>query len=106
MNSYPARPSIVTVKCPALAVHTTCTCVSSKSRALMRSSRLAGDVQSMPFENSSFDCVVDTFSLCVFPDPAAALREIARVLRPDGTALLLEHCRSTFGPLAWYQVFR
>ena len=58
----------------------------------------------MPFGNNSFDCVVDTFSLCVFPDPAAALRDMARVLRPGGTALLLEHSRSTFGPLAWYQV--
>ena len=58
----------------------------------------------MPFKESTFDCVVDTFSLCVFPDPAAALREVARVLRPAGAALLLEHCRSPFGPLAWYQV--
>ena len=58
----------------------------------------------MPFSDASFDCVVDTFSLCVFPDPAAALREVARVLRPGGTALLLEHCRSPLAPLAWYQV--
>ena len=64
----------------------------------------AGDVQAMPFENSSFDCVVDTFSLCVFPDPLAALLEMARVLRPTGVALLLEHSRSSFAPLAWYQV--
>ena len=48
--------------------------------------------------------MVDTFSLCVFPDPLAALRSMAACLRPGGTLLLLEHSRSSFGPLAAYQV--
>lgn len=64
----------------------------------------AGDVTSMPFDSGQFDSVVDTFSLCVFPEPLAAVREMGRVLKPGGRALLLEHCRSSFAPLAWYQV--
>lgn len=67
-------------------------------------SACAGDVASLPYPDNSFDAVVDTFSLCVFPEPLTALTEAARVLRPGGKLLLLEHQRSSFAPLAWYQV--
>jgi methyltransferase OMS1 len=33
-------------------------------------------VAALPYADSSFDSVVDTFSLCVFPDPQAALNEV------------------------------
>jgi len=46
------------------------------------------------FESSSIDTVVDTFGLCSFPNPELALKEIERVLRDDGKALLLEHGRA------------
>ena len=59
---------------------------------------------SLPYPDNSFDAVADTFSLCVFPEPLAALREAARVLKPGGKLLLLEHQRSSFAPFAWYQV--
>jgi methyltransferase OMS1 len=61
------------------------------------------DVTALPFPDNSFDAVVDTFSLCVFPDPAAALRSMARVVRPGGKVLLLEHSKSQNPLLGWYQ---
>ena len=52
-----------------------------------------GDVQSLQFPSASFDTVVATFVFCSVPDPIQGLREIGRVVRPDGQILLLEHVR-------------
>lgn len=46
------------------------------------------------FPDSSFDTVVDTFGLCSYEDPVEVLREMARVCKPEGRILLLEHGRS------------
>ena len=49
------------------------------------------DGQRLPLDDASADCVVSTFTLCTIPDPAAALAEVRRVLRPGGTFHVLEH---------------
>ncbi len=48
----------------------------------------------LPFEDSSFDTAVYTLVLCTVPDPAAALAETARVLKPGGKLLFVEHVRA------------
>ena len=53
-----------------------------------------GDAQALEFPDASFDTVVSTLSLCTIPDDGAAVAEVARVLRPGGWFLLLEHVRS------------
>jgi ubiquinone/menaquinone biosynthesis C-methylase UbiE len=45
----------------------------------------------LPFEGPEFDCAVITWTLCTIPDPAAALREVRRVLKPEGELLFVEH---------------
>lgn len=40
---------------------------------------------------ASYDACLCTFSLCTIPDPALAVAEMARVLRPGGRLHVLEH---------------
>ncbi len=57
----------------------------------------------LPFADGSVDVVVSTFVLCTVEAPDLALREIARVLRPDGQLLFIEHVRSESPALARWQ---
>jgi ubiquinone/menaquinone biosynthesis C-methylase UbiE len=61
------------------------------------------DAEALPFDDASFDTVAISLALCTIPDPGKALRELSRVCRPTGRIVLLEHVRSTAGPLALAQ---
>lgn len=53
-------------------------------------SLIRGDVQRLPFEDSSFDCITIAFGLRNVPDKIKALSEMYRVLKPGGKAVCLE----------------
>ena len=52
---------------------------------------IAVDVQGIHADTDQFDTIVMTFTLCSIDDPVAALKEMARVLKPDGQLLFCEH---------------
>ena len=68
------------------------------ARRVQRRSRIARIVDSpaerLPLPDASVDTIVSTLVLCTVDEPERALREIARVLRPDGQLLFIEHVRA------------
>ena len=57
-----------------------------------------GDAQAMPFADGSFDAVVNVESSLNYPDFAAFLKEVARLLRPGGHFMFADY-RSAKGYL-------
>lgn len=67
-------------------------------QARRRSQRAGIDVEliglsaeRIPFDDGSFDTVLVTYALCTIADPAAALGEMRRVLKPGGRLIFCEH---------------
>jgi ubiquinone/menaquinone biosynthesis C-methylase UbiE len=56
------------------------------------------DAQQLDFPDDSLEAAVATFVFCSVPDPERGLRELARVVKPDGQ-MLLEHVRVDRPPL-------
>ncbi|MFI7589075.1 class I SAM-dependent methyltransferase [Spongisporangium articulatum] len=62
-----------------------------RRRAGDRTTVVGAPAESLPFADDGFDAVVSTLVLCTAPEPGAALAEVARVLRPGGRLVLMEH---------------
>ena len=59
--------------------------------------------EDLPFPDASFDTAIFTLVLCTVPHPDRALAEAARVLKPGGKLLFLEHVRAEDAGLARWQ---
>lgn len=54
------------------------------------------DAQHLPFEDNTFDAITMGFGLRNVPEPGKALKEMARVLKPGGRALVLEFSKPAY----------
>tara|TARA_Y100000294_G_scaffold131178_1_gene123508 strand:+ start:162 stop:773 length:612 start_codon:yes stop_codon:yes gene_type:complete len=52
------------------------------------------DVQSLSFDDESFDSAITSCVFCSVPDPVKGLKEILRVLKPGGSLAMFEHTDS------------
>jgi demethylmenaquinone methyltransferase/2-methoxy-6-polyprenyl-1,4-benzoquinol methylase len=71
-------------------------------KARGRARFVAGDALALPFADGAFDVATIAFGIRNVADPLAGLRELRRVVRPGGRAVVLEFCRPAsrvFGPL-------
>lgn len=65
---------------------------------------LVAAAESIPLPDESVDGVLSTLVLCSVSDPAAALAEVRRVLRPGGELVFVEHVAARRGSvLRWVQ---
>jgi SAM-dependent methyltransferase len=70
--------------------------MARRARACAEELTLAVDLreeraESLSFPDDTFDVAVAGVVFCTIPDPAAALNELARVVKPNGEVRFLEH---------------
>jgi phosphatidylethanolamine/phosphatidyl-N-methylethanolamine N-methyltransferase len=64
---------------------------------------LVMDAARLAFPDARFDAVVAPYVLTVVPEPHATLHELARVVKPGGEIILVNHIGSGQGPMAWIE---
>ena len=65
---------------------------------------LVMDAAHLAFPDAHFDAVVAPYVLTVVPEPQATLVELARVVKPGGEIVLVNHVGSGRGPMAWIEI--
>lgn len=72
-------------------------------RARVPVTLVEGVAERLPFDPGSFDSALVTYSLCSMADPARALAEVRRVLRPGGELVFVEHGLAPDPGMRWWQ---
>ena len=89
MPHYPPEVHTVLAVEPAALARRRATGRVAGSRVVVEHIGLDG--QEIPLDDATCDSALCTFTLCTVPDPAQALAELRRVLRPGGAIHFLEH---------------
>lgn len=66
---------------------------------------IQADVESVEFNENSFDTILSSGSLCAYQEPVSVLNNFQKWCKPEGKILLMEHGISTNKPFAWFQNF-
>jgi len=61
------------------------------------------DAEHLAFNDAHFDAVVAPYVLTVLPAPEATLNELARVVKPGGEIIIVNHFGAGEGPIAWIE---
>jgi ubiquinone/menaquinone biosynthesis C-methylase UbiE len=93
--NLPFYPAGVTVTGVDLSAGMLAIAMARAGRIGSPATLLRGDAHALPCRDGSFDTVVCTFGLCAIPDVDLAVREMARVLRPGGRLVLVDHVASS-----------
>jgi ubiquinone/menaquinone biosynthesis C-methylase UbiE len=64
---------------------------------------IEGTAEAIPIEDHSVDAVMTTWTMCSIPEIQSALKEMRRVLRPDGRLFFVEHGRAPEPGVHWWQ---
>lgn len=59
------------------------------------------DIEHLAFKENPFDTIISTYVFCSVPNPIVGLKELKKVLEPNGQLLFLEHVLPENKLLAW-----
>jgi ubiquinone/menaquinone biosynthesis C-methylase UbiE len=76
---------------------------SRAAQSLVPVELVEASAEQLPFGAGSFDSAIVTYSLCSMDDPARALAEVRRVLRPGGELVFVEHGLAPDAGTRWWQ---
>lgn len=68
-----------------------------------RTAFINADIETMDFQDNSFDTIVSSLSFCSYENPVEVMNRFGRWCRPDGRILLLEHGLSRYKTLQLLQ---
>ena len=101
LDYYPEAVSSLTTVDVNPGVHRLAEKRLSNSRLPVRFELVSGE--RLPMPDNSYDAVVSTWTLCSIPDVMSALKEIRRVLKPEGRFYFVEHGLSPDANIAKWQ---
>jgi len=66
----------------------------AKKKKLKNTTFIEGDCENMPFENNTFDTIINSQSYHHYPNPQAFFNEVYRILKPNGKLILRDNTAS------------